>query len=49
MKIEPDSVYSFFLKQLTLLTGSLSLAVPNPDSYQDGTAFCFIQTSVHGQ
>ncbi|MDF2454616.1 MAG: hypothetical protein K0R51_609 [Cytophagaceae bacterium] len=49
MKPEPDSANRLFLKQIPLLAGSPSLAVPHPDSYRDGAAFCFTKTPVHGQ
>jgi len=45
MKPEPDSANRLFLAPSLLRAGSPSLAVP----HMRGTAFCFTQTSVHGQ
>lgn len=45
MKPEPDSVHRLLLKQLPLLAGSPSLAVPPCGE----AAFCFTKTPVHGQ
>lgn len=48
MKPEPDSANRLFLAPFFLLAGSLSLAVTSA-YWRDVTAFCFTQTSVHGQ